>query len=84
MEILNKVEELSDEVIHKINSSKLKEIDNTALAKSIMRAGEKKEGINAILKENGSDYRISGIDVAMSLPPSISFEVSKIGEGSDD
>ena len=33
--------------------------------------------VNELLKEKGSDYRISGIDVENSIPPKVSFSVTQ-------
>ena len=43
------------------------------IANAIIKAVEKQEKVNAILKQKGSNYRVSNIDLEMGIPPTISF-----------
>ncbi len=47
------------------------------IADAIIAALDKQEKINKILEEKGSKYCIGEITVELSLPPSISFSLSR-------
>jgi hypothetical protein len=48
-----------------------------------MKAVEKQEKVNAILKQRGSGYRVSGIDLQMGIPPTITFGVRRVASDSE-
>ncbi len=52
------------------------------VADSIIKAGKKKDKVNVILQQKGSDYRIKHIEMDIDFPPSVVFKISKIPKGS--
>ncbi len=79
MGLLDKAKELSD----KVNESVTAFSSDDVIANTIIKAVEKQEKVNAILKENGCNYRVSDIDLGMGIPPSVTFGVRRIDETSD-
>jgi len=76
MSILDKAKELSDKVNESITSFSSDEV----IANTIIKAVEKQEKVNELLKEKGSNYRIADIDLGMSVPPNVTFGVRRIDE----
>lgn len=76
MGILDKAKELSGKVSESVTSFSSDEV----IANTIIKAVEKQERVNAILKEKGSNYRVSGIDLGMGIPPSVTFGVRRAKE----
>lgn len=79
MGLLDKAKELGD----KVNESVTAFSSDEVIANTIIKAVEKQEKVNAILKENGCNYRVSDIDLGMGIPPSVTFGVRRIDETSD-
>ncbi|SFP61511.1 hypothetical protein SAMN05216419_100946 [Nitrosomonas cryotolerans] len=79
MGILDKAKELSNRVADKTIEFSSDEI----IADTIMKAVNKQEKVNAILKSRGSNYRVSSIDLAMGIPPSVSFGIRRVSETAD-
>lgn len=79
MGLLDKAKELGD----KVNESVTAFSSDDVIANTIIKAVEKQEKVNAILKENGCNYRVSDIDLGMGIPPSVTFGVRRIDETSD-
>jgi hypothetical protein len=50
------------------------------IANAIIRAVDKQERVNKLLEEKGSDYRVSGIDVEVGIPPKVVFGVTRESE----
>ncbi len=80
MGILDKAKALTDKVTESVAEFSSDEI----IANSIIKAVNKQEKVNAILKEKGSNYRVSDIDLGMGIPPTISFGVRRVNENAED
>jgi len=70
MSIFDKAKELTDKVTE-FSSDEV-------IANAIMKAVKKQENVNALLKEKGSNYRVSDIELEMGIPPTISFGVRRV------
>ena len=76
MGILDRAKELTEKVTESVTEFSSDEI----IANAIIKAVEKQEKVNAILKQKGSNYRVSNIDLEMGIPPTISFGVRRVHE----
>jgi hypothetical protein len=56
-------------------------IDPSTLAELIIKATALQEKTNASLRDKKSPYRIGEIAISASIPPGVSFVISRIGEG---
>ncbi len=56
-------------------------IDPSTLAELIIKATALQEKTNASLRDKHSPYRISEISISASIPPGVSFVISRIDEG---
>ncbi|HEX5149146.1 MAG TPA: hypothetical protein VFW02_08700 [Candidatus Limnocylindrales bacterium] len=56
-------------------------IDPSTLAELIIKATALQEKTNASLRDKHSPYRISELSISASIPPGISFVISRIDEG---
>ena len=74
--ILDKAKAISD----KVNESMTAFSSDEVIAKTVMKAVEKQEKVNALLKEKGCNYRISDIELGMGIPPTVNFGVRRISE----
>ena len=74
MSIFDKAKELGDKVNESVTSFSSDEV----IANTIVKAVEKQEKVNALLKEKGCNYRVSDIDVGMGIPPSVTFGVRRL------
>jgi hypothetical protein len=59
----------------------VEKIDPSTLADLIIKATALQEKTNASLRDKRSPYRISEISISASIPPGVSFVISRIGEG---
>ena len=57
----------------------LDKLNPATLAEIVMKATTIQEQANAVLRKNGSLYRIGGIEIGAALPPSISFQIVRVG-----
>ena len=73
---IDKAKELGDKVNDSVTSFSSDEI----IADTVIKAVEKQEKVNAILKAKGSNYRIEGIDLGMGIPPSVTFGVRRLSD----
>lgn len=80
MGILDKAKELTSKVTESVTEFSSDEV----IANTIIKAVKKQEKVNAILKEKGSNYRVSGIDLEMGIPPTISFGVRRVNEKAEN
>ena len=71
-----KAKELSEQAALKVNELG----GDDLIADAIIRAAEKRERVNAILREKGCGWRIDGMEVANSIPPVAVFTLSKTEE----
>lgn len=76
MSILDKAKNLSNKVTDSVNEFSSDEV----LANTIIKAVKKQERINILLKEKGSNYRVSDINLEMGISPTVSFSVKRIDE----
>lgn len=51
-----------------------------AIANTIVKAVEKQERVNAVLKQKGSNYRVADIELGMGIPPSVTFGVRRVDD----
>lgn len=58
----------------------LDKINPGMLAGLVMKATSLQEQTNAHLQRAGSLYRIEGIEIGVSFPPSISFQIVRLGD----
>lgn len=79
MGILDKAKELTDKVTESVGEFSSDEV----IANTIMKAVEKQEKVNALLRQKGSNYRVSDIDLQMGIPPTVSFGVRRVDEDED-
>lgn len=78
MGLFDKAKELSEMVGDKVSEKSNEFISDEFLSEKIMKAVEKQEKVNTILKEKGSNYRILDLDLVMSIPPSIVFGIRRV------
>ena len=78
MALFDKAKELSSKVMDKT----LEFSSDELIADTIILSMKKQEKVNAILKERGSNYRVSGVDLEMGVPPRMIFGVRRIAEES--
>lgn len=76
MGLLDKAKQLGDKVNESITTFSSDEV----IASTVMKAVEKQEKINAILRERGCNYRIGDIELGMGIPPSVTFGVRRIDD----
>lgn len=68
-------------VARKGMSTMVERIDAGTLAELVIKATALQEKTNASLRDKKSPYRINEISISASIPPGISFTISRIGEG---
>jgi len=74
MSIFDKAKEITDKVTEKAVQFSSDEL----IADTIIKAVEKQEKVNAILKEKGSVYRVNDLDLQMGIPPTVTFGIRKV------
>ncbi len=79
MGLLDKAKELTDKVSDSITDFSSDEV----IATTIIKAVNKQEKVNVLLKDKGSNYRVSDIELQMGIPPTVTFGVRRINENSD-
>ena len=79
MSIFDKAKEISSKVSGSVTDFSSDEL----IANTIIKAVKKQESVNALLKEKGSNYRVSDIDLGMGIPPTVSFGVRRISDKGD-
>jgi len=80
MGILDKAKELGD----KVNESIATFSSDEVIANTVIKAVEKQEKINEILKQKGSNYRVADIELGMGIPPTVTFGVRRVKEENDE
>ena len=78
MSIFDKAKEISSKAVEKTAEFSSDEL----IANTIMKAVEKQEKVNKILKEKGSTYRVNDIDLQMGIPPTVVFGIRKVTDNS--
>ncbi len=74
MGILDKAKELGD----KVNESVATFSSNEVIANTVIKAVEKQEKVNEILKQKGCNYRVADIELGMGIPPTVTFGVRRV------
>jgi hypothetical protein len=74
MGILDKAKEISGKVTESVSEFSSDEV----IANTIIKAVEKQEKVNNLLKEKGSNYRVSDIELEMGIPPTVSFGIRRV------
>ena len=74
MSIIGKAKDAANQVV---DNAKEKVLGDDLIADLIIKYGSKKEHINEILQEKGSDYRIGGMELEMGLPPKVNFTIEE-------
>ncbi len=59
----------------------IERIDPSTLAELIIKATALQEKTNASLRDKKSPYRVSEINISASIPPGVTFVISRIDEG---
>lgn len=60
-----------------IKDKSLDLLSDEKLADLVIKAVERQEGVNDVLKQRNSNYRVSDIDLEMGLPPKIVFGIRR-------
>ncbi|WP_068544333.1 hypothetical protein [Thalassotalea crassostreae] len=76
MKIFDKAKEITDKVSESVTSFSSDEV----IANTVIKAVEKQERVNAILKEKGCNYLVADIELGMGVPPSVTFGVRRVDE----
>ncbi|MCO1335301.1 hypothetical protein MO867_13265 [Microbulbifer sp. OS29] len=76
MGVFDKARELGDKVSESITAFSGDEV----VANTVIKAVEKQEKVNAILKAKGCNYRVADIDLGMGIPPTVTFGVRRVDE----
>lgn len=76
MKIFEKAKEVADKVTDSVTSFSSDEV----IANTVIKAVEKQERVNAILKERGCNYLVADIELGMGVPPSVTFGVRRVDE----
>ncbi|MDH5479679.1 MAG: hypothetical protein OEX11_02845 [Nitrosomonas sp.] len=76
MSLLDKAKVLSDKIAEKTVEFSSDEV----IAETIIKAVDKQEKVNAILKVRGSNYRVSSLNLSMGIPPGVSFGIRRVKE----
>jgi hypothetical protein len=79
MGILDKAKEISGKVSESVSEFSSDEV----IANTIIKAVEKQEKVNLILKEKGSNYRVCDIELEMGIPPTVSFGIRRVEAKTD-
>jgi hypothetical protein len=62
----------------------IERIDPGTLAELIVRATALQEMTNTSLRQKGSPYRIAEISISASIPPAVSFAISRLGDETEE
>ncbi|WP_413663518.1 hypothetical protein ACJJI5_03790 [Microbulbifer sp. EKSA008] len=76
MGIFDKAKELGERVNESVTAFSSDEV----IANTVIKAVEKQEKVNAILKARGCNYRVADIDLGMGIPPTVTFGVRRVDE----
>ncbi|GAA5443185.1 hypothetical protein Misp06_01361 [Microbulbifer sp. NBRC 101763] len=78
--IFDKARELGD----KVNESVTAFSSDEVIANTVIKAVEKQEKVNAILRAKGCNYRVADIDLSMGIPPTVTFGVRRIDDAAEN
>ena len=76
--LFDKAKGLSDKVSTSITDFSSDEM----IANTIIKAVEKQEKVNELLKQKGANYRVSDMELQMGIPPTVTFGVRRINDKS--
>lgn len=76
MGLIDKAKELSSQAVEKVGDLG----GDDLVVNAIIRAAKKQVRLNKLLKEQGSDQRVTGIEVDNAIPPKIVFIVKNQSE----
>ncbi len=76
MSILEKAKSLGE----KVNESVATFSSDEVIANTVIRAVEKQEKVNEILRQKGCNYRVAGIELGMGIPPTVTFGVLRVND----
>lgn len=76
MKLFDKAKEVADKVTESVTSFSSDEV----IANTVIKAVEKQERVNAILKERGCNYLVADIELGMGVPPTVTFGVRRVDE----
>ncbi len=79
MTIFDKAKALSGKMVDKT----LEFSSDELIADTIILSMKKQEKVNEILRQRGSNYRVSGVDLEMGVPPKMIFGVRRIAESDE-
>ncbi len=79
-ELLSKAKKMAG----KVKDKSLGLIGDETLAEMIMAAVSKQEDVNKVLKEKGSNYRISDVEIEMGIPPKLIFGIRRKSENEEE
>lgn len=74
MSLIDKAKDLSGQAIEKVGDLG----GDDLIVNAIIRGVEKQDRLNKLLQEKGCDYCISGFEVENSIPPKVSFSVTRL------
>ena len=80
MGILDKAKEIGD----KVNESVASFSSDEVIANTVIKAVEKQEKVNALLKQKGCNYRVADIELGMGIPPTVTFGVRRVQDSDQD
>ena len=75
MSLIGQAKDVANSVAEKASD---KVLGDDLIAELIIKYGAKKEHVNQVLEEKGADYRISGLELEMGLPPKMIFSIKKV------
>ncbi len=78
MKLFDKAKQLTDIVSESVTSFSSDEV----IANTVIKAVEKQERVNAILKEKGCNYLVSDIELGMGVTPTVTFGVRRVDDPS--
>ena len=76
MSLFEKAKQITDKVNESVTSFSSDEV----IANTIVKAVEKQEKVNTLLKEKGCNYRVADIELGMGIPPTVTFGVRRGSE----
>ena len=80
MSLLDKAKGIADKATESVTKFSSDEV----IANTIIKAVEKQEKVNRLLKEKGSNYRVADMDLEMGIPPTVTFGVRRIDDSHED
>ncbi|MGB0938204.1 MAG: hypothetical protein ACPGTQ_12155 [Colwellia sp.] len=79
MKLFDKAKEMTDKVTESVTAFSSDEV----IANTVIKAVEKQERVNAILRKKGCNYLVADIELGMGIPPSVTFGVRRVDEAKD-